>query len=305
MKSNGYNDLMSDLFDKSNVEKIVSRKQEEIKADPDVLPRFTVDGFEEYLRQSIEEEKRRGKNITAYDIAKECIRKTVFRILGFPMEGIKFHWLPVTLRAEIGNAVHKYVQTKYKGFTEKELTLIVPSKNVWMRADCLIGPTNIIEIKTCSYDEYSGILEKEKPRGADLYQVLIEKYLLENFGNEINENLLKRGKQLRYSDYKIDYLQFIYVCNELFSADKTIDESVRDAKLMKEKLKIGGGFWFMKVIDIDLKRVNLQKYEERVVSKLNDINRFLRTNNAPPINNEFVDKTQCPFCPWKITCDKT
>jgi len=71
--------------------------------------------------------ERPNQNITGYDIAHNCIMQVLFKLRNTPIKNYADIWLPIFMRTELGNAVHRFIQDNTKQFTEVELNLKVPS----------------------------------------------------------------------------------------------------------------------------------------------------------------------------------
>jgi hypothetical protein len=67
---------------------------------------------------------------------------------------------------------------------------------------------------------------------------MIYKYALENHLEETKKQATSRGGSLATLDkYNIEYIQFVYVCHELISAEAdTIEQSIEMSKVLKRQL---------------------------------------------------------------------
>ena len=210
-----YNDLLTGLSD-TNTETVIETKPEvpiqEVQIEPQL---FTIDKFIQDLTTNSANFNKTVHNnsihMNAYDVASNCIREIIFKILNYPIKDYKAVWLPILLRAELGKAVHNFIQSNSTVFTEQERSMKVPSIRVSGRLDCLINDNILCEIKSCTYDDYHKILTKRQPRMADFMQTLLYKYLLENYLSEIKSQPRKtlRSDPPALDKYKIQYIQFI------------------------------------------------------------------------------------------------
>lgn len=253
-----------------------------------------------------EKAKLYSTNINSYDVAHNCIREVVFKILNYPVESYRDVWLPIMLRAYLGNAVHDFIQTAYSHFTETEVSVKVPSIRASTRMDCLINNNVLVEIKSCTYDDYYKIIKNQRPRDPDFYQTIYYKYLLENHLEEAQKQQGTRSAVPAHSSYNIEYIQVIYVAHDLASAEcKSMAECVKVAKEVKQMLnsKINH-FQFITAITLDLKLIDPKPYEQWIVGKVNDINRFLDNKTIPPMSNPYINSAGCHFCMYKKVCSQ-
>lgn len=249
-----------------------------------------------------------SENINGYDIASNCIRQTIFRILKYPVASFQDAWLPVILRAILGNAVHSFIQNNYTGFTEKEVSLKIPSIRCSTRLDALMNDNVIVEIKSCPYTDYDQVIKKRKPRDADFYQVLFYKILLEEFLDEAKNQDIKKLRSLppNLDKYKIRFLQLIYVAHDIDIAEASslsnaVNKCRQIRKMLNSKLN---PLSFITCITIDTDEIDIVPYENYIREKVNTINWYLNNKKIPPMNDKFIDKSSCFFCLFKDICKK-
>ena len=293
---------------KPNVNSVNSTNTEFKRVQP-----FSVDNFQQDLiEKSYKKNKYFADNTTrlnAYDIVHSCIRTVVFRMLGYPVKSYKDNWLPVAYRTTLGSATHDFIQNTSTSFTENEVYLRIPSKNISVKIDCITNDDTIVEIKSCTYNDYSKIIHSNEARSEDFYQALLYKMLLENHLDESkSQDLGERANKYnlpKLNKYNINKIQMIYVCHELLAADKTIEDSIEFAKKLKRLLKSKfNSLWFIKPIlynlDNDRYKFHLQLLNER----LEETQSFIDNKIIPTMDHRFVDKTKCFFCLYKDVCEK-
>jgi len=269
---------------------------------------FNVNTFKELLKEKSSHKNKSyqhaSENISAYDLFS-CIRIPYFRINSFPVEDYSNNWLPIEMRAALGSAAHDFIQDVPGVFTETEVCLKSPSLRLSIRLDALINHNVLVEIKSCGYSDYSKIISSNKPRVKDFYQTMVYKYLLENYLDEIKQQKPSRNGSLPALDsYDIQYVQFIYVCHELVSADcNSLSEALLLSKALKKQLESKRNpFWFIKVLTIDLNKINHLSYIEYVDDKIKEINKHLSETTVPPLTNKYIDEKDCYFCLYNKIC---
>lgn len=270
---------------------------------------FNVDSFIQDVKQeSIINNKRILKNainMNAYDVSNSCIREVVFKLSKTPVKYYAHKWLPITFRAALGKAIHNYIQDISKIFTEQECSMKIPSIRVSTRLDCLINENVIVEIKSLPYRDYKKIYQTNQPRLADFYQAVLYKYLIETHLQEIQnqsrDNL--RSDPPKLKKYNINYLQFIYVANDLVSQDTTsISQELKLITTFKKLLNSRyNKFFFIKTIDIDLQSIDISQHTNFIISKINEINRYINSNKIPPKSHKYIEKN-CFFCFYNLIC---
>lgn len=272
---------------------------------------FNVQTFCEEVRQKSEKDNRiyshYANNISGYSIAAECIGTTVAKILKYPVESFSHKWLPIVMRASIGNAVHDAIQENTTQFTEQERSMKVPSIRTSTRLDGLIGNNVLVEIKSCPYQDYRKIIRDQTPRIADFYQVMLYKYLLENHLEECKQQTDTRTLPPQLDKYDIDTLQFIYVAHDVISADaESFSESMKTVKEVKQLLKSRfNQFFFITSLVLDVNQFDTVPYMEFITKKIDRINWYIDNNKFPTDEDEFVDKSKCYFCLYSKTCPIT
>lgn len=270
---------------------------------------FDVNDFVTDLGVKSAEKNQRAQyysnNINSYDIASNCIRQVLFKILNYPVENYRDVWLPVIMRAKLGNAVHEFIQDNASVFTEAEVALRIPSQRLSVRLDNLINDNVLVEIKSCTYDDYAKILRTQRPRDPDFYQVMLYRYLLHNHLDEARQQpKKKRGTLPKLDKYNIDTVQLIYVAHDLLSSEaKSISEAVKHAAAVKKLLNSRHNkFFYITALTLDFSMIDSAPYEEYIVEKLNTINQYLNTSTIPPMDNKFVKPKGCFFCLYKDVC---
>lgn len=254
-----------------------------------------------------------SSNVSAYDIANNCILSIVKKLTNHPIENLS-SWLPVLMRSTMGTAIHKFIQDHSSQFTEKELSLKIPSIRFSGRLDAMIGPEILCEIKSCTYDDYKKVVETHKPRIADFYQTITYKYILENFLDEAKLQTLKskenpggtRTPPPRLDKYNITKLQYIYVANNLISDDlEDIGKCIEVMKNLKKMMNSKSDqFFFITSVVLDTKDFDCSPYIDFVKRKIERIKYYLDSNKLP-FEDEFVDTKKCFFCPYRSNCELT
>ena len=270
---------------------------------------FDIDDFIKDVSKKSEETNRRihqnSISISSYDIASNCIRETIFKLLNYPVQDYRSTWLPVTMRASLGNSIHDFIQDNSTVFTETEASLKVPSIRCSVRLDCLINDDVLVEIKSCPYGDYSKIINSQRPRTPDFYQTIFYRWMLHNHLQEAKEqpraNL--RSDPPKLNKYNINKIQFIYVAHDIVSSDsKSMSESIKTATNVRKLLNSKKNpFAFMTVLTLDLNVIDPIPYENYVVEKLNTINYHLTSQTIPTKDSKFVTNS-CFFCLYKNVC---
>ena len=273
---------------------------------------FDINGFVQDLSDKSEQRNKQqqlhSNNINSYDIASNCIREVLFKILNYPVESYKNVWLPVIMRAKLGTAIHEFIQDNASVFTEAEVALRVPSQRVSVRLDNLINNNVLVEIKSCTYDDYAKIIRTQRPRDNDFYQVMFYRYLLHNHLEEARKQPnKKRGVLPKLDKYNIQTVQLIYAAHDLLSSDtKSVSEAVRKAAEIKKLLNSRHNkFFYITTITLDLSVIDPAPYEAYIVEKLNTINQYLNSGTIPTMDNKFVKPKACFFCLYKAICRMT
>lgn len=269
---------------------------------------FTINSLIEKLRvNSIEKNRKQleeSKYISGYDIARECIRKVVYRLTGYPVDIGPDEWLPVSFRAALGNAIHDFIQSNFD-FTEVEVTVKVPSIMVSTRIDAIINDNVLVEIKSCQLKDYLEIVRTSAPRKYDLIQTVLYRYLLHNYLDEAKKSdVARRTPPPKLDKYNINLIQIIYVANDIFSSDfESLEETLEYFNNVKKVFNSRDNhFYFISCINLDVKSFVIDKYEEFVSNKIKKINFYIKNNKIPPLTDEFIDKKSCYFCQYKKVC---
>jgi len=251
--------------------------------------------------------------ISGYSIGHDCIRTTVYKMLGYELSDYSSNWLPLGFRAALGTAVHDYMQDLAIGelFSECELTLKVPSLRLSMRLDAMINDDTIVEIKSCSYADYSKIMRTRIPRTGDFYQVVFYRWLLQNHLEEIKQQKPSHGGTLpslpNYDNVK--NIVMIYVCHELIAGDdnESMAEAVKfGTNLRRYAKKENPGpndFWFILPLTIKTDDIDIDGYEKYLTDKLDSILEHYNAKKIPDMSNPYVDTSKCFFCGFKSICN--
>ena len=264
------------------------------------------------LKSSIDNKYKIGmsSNITAYDVAANCIRQIVYKIRKTPVPDYSAKWLPIFLRSQIGNACHDFIQNYSNQFTESEISIKVPSIRFSGRIDNMIGSEIIVEIKTSTYKDYADIIKYKTPKLEHFRQALTYKYILENYLDEIkNPNIRVRSNKPKYSKYNIKYIQFIYLAHDVIAADmEDISSSLKAVdtvkKQLKDILKNRDDFKFMTSLTINTDNYPVvNKQLDFIKNKIKDINYYIDSSKLPMENDPFIKKSDCHFCIFNQICD--
>lgn len=280
------------------------------KAIPGAIKLFDVQEFIDALANKSANKnasmRKHSVSVNSYDIAHNCIREVIFKILNYPVESFEDVWLPIQMRATLGNAIHDFVQSTYPYFTETEVSIKVPSIRASVRTDGIINDNVLVEIKSCTYDDYGKILRSRRPRDADFFQTIYNKYLLENHLEESKQQQT-RSRPPKLDKYDIRYIQLLYVAHDLTSAEcKSMSECVELSRQVKKLLNSKNNpFYYMNVVTIDLNVIDVSPHINYVVSKLNAINKYLNTNTLPPMDDPFINNKSCYFCLYKRVCSQS
>lgn len=321
-----FNDLNKmleiDNFISANTEEIIrdiipnevfpQETQPEILPDQNCFSPFNIDVFmkELYEKSAVKNQLYREavQNISAYDISSGCIRGVVYKLNNTPVESFADKWLPILMRSAIGTAIHDFVQNNTKQFTEREVSVKVPSIRFSGRLDNLIGPEVLVEIKSCPYSDYEKIITTRKPRVSDFYQSMTYKYILENHLIEARDPKIRvrRGtKKPRYDKYDIKTIQFIYIAHDVTATDvDSFDEILERIKQLKRLLNSkSNSFFFITTMVVDVTNDIATPFIDYVDKKIKAINQYLNTNTIPDKNDPYIDKKSCFFCMYNRMCD--
>lgn len=269
---------------------------------------FNVDLFVEDVKIKTEqinkEQALNTYNISSYAIAHDCIREAFFRILDYPAKSYQNQYVPIRLKATLGNAIHEFIQSHSSIFTELEASIKVPSIRMSCRIDALIDNNVIIEIKSCNFKDYESILKNKKPRDSDFLQVALYKYLLENHLEEAKKQTNTRTQVPKLDKYNIEYFQFIYVANDILSAESnTLSEALNDVNKVKKLLDSKHNqFYFINTVTLDLKTFDINPYYTWIINKINYLNNYLNNNKIPPLTDPYINNKSCFFCIYKDIC---
>ncbi|MFW6247160.1 MAG: hypothetical protein ACOC22_03260, partial [bacterium] len=246
--------------------------------------------------------------ISAYAIAQDCISSVVKKILNYPVQSYADKWLPLVMRATIGTAIHDTIQKNSNQFTETEVSVKVPSIRFSGRLDGLIGNNVLCEIKSCPYKDYEWIIKNQQPRKSDFYQLMVYKYVIENYLEESKtHNEETRTPPPKYDNYDFNTLQFIYVAHDMFSSDvDSFSEALAIVKRVKQMLNSRrNDMFFMTSVVLDTNCFDVAPYMKYIKEKIERINYYLDNNKIPPADDPYIDRKKCFFCLYKDNCEVT
>lgn len=253
------------------------------------------------------------QSISGYDIAHNCISNVVKKILRYPVQSFAQSWLPVILRSTVGKGIHDFVQKHSQQFTEIEPSIKVPSIRFSGRLDALIGSNVLVEIKSCTFEDYRKILRSQRPRTEDFYQMMVYKYILENHLEEAKKQPLKskvspdgtRTSPPTLDKYDINKLQIIYIAHNILSDDvEDLGQCLENIKNIKKVLNSKHDqFYFMSSIVLDTDSFDPQPYISHIRNKIERINWYVNSNKLPTEQDEFVDTKKCFFCLYRPDCE--
>ena len=243
--------------------------------------------------------------INSYAIAHDCIRETFFKINNFPIQSYANAYVPIILKATLGNAVHDFIQKNSTVFTELEPSVKVPSIRVSCRMDALINDDVIVEIKSCTFKDYETILKSNKPRDPDFLQVMLYKFLLENHLEEAKKQTNIRSSLPKLDKYNIKYFQFIYLANDVIASEsENLSQALQDVNRVKKLLDSKyNQFYFINTVTIDLSTFDVTPYYSWIINKINNLNNYLNNNKIPPLTDPYISKN-CFFCLYKQICNQ-
>ncbi len=307
-----YTNLLNNINDKTtnqNINNDNNPQTQDLQIQNNPAPKlFHVQDFIDDLNDKSHNKNKEYRNnaqlINSYDIAHNCIRDVVFKLLHYPIADYHDVWLPISLRANIGNAIHDFIQSTYTGFTEQEVSMKVPSIKCSTRIDCLINNNVLVEIKSCTYTDYYKIIKSKRPRDEDFYQTLLYKYLLENHLQEIQSQQNTRTPPPKLDHYNIELIQLIYVAHDIMSSDvKSFSEAQNNAKQVKQLLQSRQNqFHFITSIDLNLTKLDITEHMNWLLNKIKRINYYIDNQIIPPMNDEYILTKGCFFCLYKQLC---
>ena len=272
---------------------------------------FNIDTFikELYQKSSVRNQlyKEAVQNISAYDISSGCIREVIYKLANTPVESFADKWLPILMRSTIGTAIHEFIQNNSNQFTEREVSLKIPSIRFSGRLDNLIGPTNLIEIKSCPYSDYEKIITTRKPRVSDFYQSMTYKYILENHLDEAKDpkiSIRKGTAKPKFDKYDIKTVQFIYVAHDVTATDvDSFGEILQRIKDLKRLLNSkSNSFFFITTMVVDVTNEIATPFLQYVDNKIKAINNYMDKQQLPPLTDPYVDTKACFFCIYYKLC---
>lgn len=305
----GFNNLIDMIKPSDDEQQQISPVSEKMVSTNLNQP-FDISVFGDELYNKSENKNRimhqLSQNINAYDLAHNCIRAVVYKLLNTPVRSFATKWLPVLLRSTIGTAIHDFIQSTTNQFTESEISIKIPSIKFSGRIDNLIGNNILVEIKSCNYTDYQKIIKKSRPRDADFYQTIVYKYILENYLNEAKDSRIQtRTNKPKLNSYNIDKIQFIYVAHDIMASDvEDFGEILNRIKVLKQTLNSKSNvFYFMTTIVLDTNTFDVNPYVDYIKSKISAVHDYLNKNKLPGSNDPFVDPKNCYFCIYSEICN--
>lgn len=274
---------------------------------------FDIQLFENELHESSFKKnktraERPNQNITGYDICHNCIQQVLFKLRNTPIPNYSDIWLPIHMRTELGNAVHSFLQTNTKQFTETELNLKVPSIGFYGKIDYAIGDKILGEIKSVPYNEYAGIVKNQKPRDKDYLQLMTYSYIISNYLDEIKSSSVRvpkfMGLKPQLKKYTPEKIQFIYVAHDVISSAETESFTTTKKRIMDFKKTLNSKnnpFFFITTLLIDLSDEQKEKTYTWISDKFDAIHKYMKENSNPTANSKFVTH-DCFFCPYTDIC---
>lgn len=245
-------------------------------------------------------------NMNAYDIAVNCSRQIVYKLLKTPVPSFADKWLPIVFRAQLGKACHDFVQLQSDQFTEAEVSLKIPSIRLSVRLDNLIGYNVLVEIKSCTYSDYQRIIRNQKPRRDDFMQSMVYKHVLENHLAEAKDPTIKvRSNKPALDEYKIDTIQFIYLAHDITASDvEDVSEALMLIAKIKKQLKSKNNpFFFMTSLVVDTNAFDQAPFMDFIKGKIESINSHFEARKLPAADDEYIVKSKCFFCRYYSVCD--
>jgi len=131
------------------------------------------------------------------------------------------------------------------------------------------------------------------------------KYILENYLKEAQTANVKRRTQPPILEhYKIDTLQFIYVCHEILASDiEDFGQMLNNIKHIKKSLNSkSNSFFFMTALTVNLTDEISKPYIDFIHDKIKRINWYLSNNKQPTSDDPYVDTKKCFFCLYNDIC---
>lgn len=308
------NDLIKMLDVSGTTNEEVSQNDIQIETLPAIPPNSELFDINVFVKELGERSSTKNRlyreavqNISAYDISSGCIREIVYKLTNTPVESFADSWLPVLMRSTIGTAIHEFIQNNTNQFTEREISLKIPSIRFSGRLDNLIGVNNLVEIKSCPYSDYINIVKNRKPRVKDFYQAMIYKYIIENYLEEAKDPKIKirdGSSKPKFDKYDIDTIQFIYVAHDVISADiDSFAEMLGQIKQLKQTFNSkSNNFFFMTTIVNNITDDIAAPFLEYVKNKISAINYYLDKQQLPDLTDSYIDTKQCFFCLYKRLC---
>ena len=285
--------------------KIEEKKIESVRGVPFDVYKFSQEVYNKSHNKN-QEHAAHAVNMNAYDIAVNCIRQIVYKLLQTPVNSFADKWLPIVFRAQLGKACHDFIQKQSDQFTEAEVALKIPSIRLSVRLDNLIGYNVLVEIKSCTYSDYQKILRNQKPRKEDFMQAMCYKYILENYTEEARDlNIPTRSNKPALEKYDIDTIQFIYLAHDITASDiEDISQALLMIAKIKKQLKSKNNpFFFMTTLTIDTHTFDQTPYMDFIKRKIDAINEYIESNKLPGKDDEFIVKSKCFFCRYRPICE--
>ena len=310
-----FNGILNQIQDSDNIsatlagdgkQKIFEEKKiESVRGTPFDLNVFSQEVYNKSHNKNMEHAQN-AVNMNAYDIAVNCIRQIVYKLLKTPVPSFADKWLPIVFRAQLGKACHDFVQKQSDQFTEAEVALKIPSIRLSVRLDNLIGYNVLVEIKSCTYSDYKRIIINQKPRKDDFMQAMCYKHILETHTEEARDPSIEtRSNKPALEHYDIDTIQFIYLAHDITASDvEDISEALLLIAKIKKQLKSKNNpFYFMTTLTIDTHTFDQNPYIDFIERKIKAINEYIDSNKLPDAQDEFIVKSKCFFCKYRPICE--
>ena len=284
---------------------VEEKKIEAVRGVPFDLNVFSQEVYNKSHNKNMEHAQH-AVNMNAYDIAVNCSRQIVYKLLKTPVQSFADKWLPIVFRAQLGKVCHDFVQLQSDQFTEAEVSLKIPSIRLSVRLDNLIGYNVLVEIKSCTYSDYQRIIRNQKPRKDDFMQSMVYKYVLENHLAEAKDPSIKvRSNKPALDKYDIDTIQFVYLAHDITASDvEDISEALLLIAKIKKQLKSKNNpFYFMTTLTIDTHAFDPTPFTDFIKGKMESINNHVETGKLPGRDDPYVVTSKCFFCKYYPICD--
>jgi hypothetical protein len=138
---------------------------------------------------------------------------------------------------------------------------------------------------------------------------MVYKYMLENYlGEAKNPNIpIREGSSKpKFDKYNIEKIQFIYVAHDITATDvDSFAEILERIKQLKRMLNSkSNSFFFMTTLVVNVDDNISVPYINFIKNKIEAINKYVDTQQIPPMDDPFIDTKQCFFCLNRSTCNR-